>query len=214
MASLYLPHHEFARQQGGTNAFWEGFGRVLRFKKDHLILKDPIRLFVLFSFFLTNMLSCSKQSDIKTSDLEKQFSTIVPLADMDKSLEIAVARDVAINEQSFRLGSAITVEVFNKAPHFVSSNFNSQIKLLIYENSQWVEVKNDITYSDTMLISPQGTLLLDLQYTWVQPNLDRSSLGSSNTKIPVRIVVIGEIMEGNTRTGKNVGAYVDVFVKP
>lgn len=177
-------------------------------------MKGPIRLFVLVSFCLTILLSCSKQSDIKTSDLEKQFSTIVPLADMNKSLQIAVARDVASNEQSFRLGSAIPVEVFNKSPHFVSSDFNSQIKLLIYENSQWVEVKNDITYSDTMLISPQGTLLLDLQYTWVQPNLDGSNLRSSNTKIPIRIVVIGEIMEDNTRTGKNIGAYVDVFVKP
>ena len=77
-----------------------------------------------------------------------------------------------------------------------------------------MEVKNDITYSATMFISPQGTLLFDLQYTWVQPNLDGSNLRSSNTKIPVRIVVIGEIMEDNTRTGKNVGAYVDVFIKP
>ena len=139
---------------------------------------------------------------------------MVPLTDMNKSLEIAVARDVASNEQSFRLGSDIAVEVFNKSPHYISSDFNSQIKLLIYENNQWVEVKNDNTYSGNMLLSPQGTLLLDLQYTWVQPNLDGSSLNSRNTKIPVRIVVIGEIMEGDTRTGKNVGAYVDVFVKP
>jgi len=187
---------------------------VLKFKKAHLTLKYSIRLFALFSVCLSILLSCSKLSDVKTSDLEKQFSTIVPLADMNKSLEIAVARDVAISEQSFQLGSAIPVEVFNKSPHFVSFESNSQIKLLIYENNQWVDVKNDITYSGTMLLSPQGTLLLDLQYNWVQPNFDGTSLSSSSTKIPVRIVVIGEIMEGDTRTGKNVGAYVDVFVKP
>src|SRR5688572_2801236 len=102
VARLYLPHHEFACQQGRTDAFREGVGGGLKFKKDHLTVKDTIRLFIIFSFCLTILLSCSKQSDVKTSDLEKQFSTIVPLDNMNKSLEIAVARDVADNEQSFQ----------------------------------------------------------------------------------------------------------------
>ena len=77
-----------------------------------------------------------------------------------------------------------------------------------------MEVKNAITYSGTMLLSPQGKPLLNLQYTDVKPILDETNLSGSNTSVLLRIVIIGEIMEGDTRTGKNVGAYVDVFLKP
>jgi hypothetical protein len=173
-------------------------------------MKDKIRLVMIFSLCLTILLSCSKQSDINTSVIEKQFSTVVPLTDMNKSLQIVVASD----DKSFQLGFDIPLLVYNKSPHSMFFDVNSHIRLLRSTGDRWVDVKNALTYSGTMLLSPQGTPLLDLQYTDARPILDEGNLSASNTDILLRIVVIGEIMEGDTRTGKKVGAYVDVFVKP
>ena len=78
---------------------------------------------------------------------------------------------------------------------------------------RWVEVKNAITYMDTILLSPEGTILLDTQHIEAQPVVDQSTLEAGNEDIRVRIVVIGEIMKGETRTGQYVGAYVDVTLE-
>jgi hypothetical protein len=173
-------------------------------------MKDPKRLFVLFSLCLTILLSCSKQLSTNTSEIEKQFSTVVPITDMNKSLQMVVDSQ----ERYFPLGSDIPLIVENKSSHFISFDVNTHIRLLRIRGSQWMEVKNAITYSGTMLLSPQGKPLLNLQYTDVKPILDETNLSGSNTSVLLRIVIIGEIMEGDTRTGKNVGAYVDVFLKP
>jgi hypothetical protein len=82
------------------------------------------------------------------------------------------------------------------------------------DNLQWVEVKNGITYSGNNLkLSPAGTVLLDFALTGVKPIFDQSGI-KIEEEVPLRIVIIGEIMESENRTGEKVGAYVDVVIKP
>lgn len=164
-------------------------------------------------FFLLAMSfsSCSKQSNTRISDLEKEFSTEVPLTDMNHSLQIVVDR----NDTSFKSGSEIHLIVYNKSPYSVYFDNDSHWRLLgSQDNLHWTHVKNALTYSGTMLLSPKGTILLDTQYTLVQPILDSADFNSKTQNILLRIAIVGEIMEGNTKTGKNVGAYVDVSLKP
>ncbi len=82
------------------------------------------------------------------------------------------------------------------------------------DDLHWTEVKNAITYTATMILSPEGTVLLDTQYTSVKPILDQSGFDTNGKDILLRIVIIGEIMNGEVRTKEKVGAYVDVVLKP
>ena len=172
---------------------------------------NKIKLVALLFFSLTFLPACLNKPDGGTSEIEKQFSTIVPVADMNQSLQMVVDS----NETSFQVGSDIPLIIYNKSQNSIFFDVNSYVKLLIGIGNQWVEVKNALTYSGTLLLSPQGTPpLFDLTYTWAQPVITEDILNTANTDILLRIVIIGEIMEGETRTGKNVGAYVDVFLKP
>jgi len=166
---------------------------------------------MMFFILAVVLFGCSKQSKASVSELEKQFSTAFPLDDMNKSLQIALESKTA----SFTPGSEIDLIVYNKSPYSLCFDNSSRMRLLgSPDNLQWAEVKNAITYSATMILSPKGTVLLDTQYTWVRPILDQSSLNVQQTDILLRIVIVGEVMEKENRTGKKVGAYVDVVLKP
>jgi len=176
-------------------------------------MKNRINLFVVFASLLlslTVLLGCSDRPDVRSSDLETEFSTIVPAADVNKSLQVVVDS----KEDAFPLDSRIPIKIYNKSPHFIFSEFHSDIKLLTSSSGKWVEVKNGIIYKGTMLLSPQGTILLDFQGTTVRPLFTDDNSNASITNIPLRIVVVAEIMEGETKTGEKVAAFVDVLLKP
>ena len=173
-------------------------------------MKDKTKFVLLFFLSLSILFGCSKQSNTNTSEIEKQFAAAIPVTDMNKSLSMIVDS----KKQYFSLGDDIPLIVENKSSHFISFDVNTHIRMLRSTGSQWMEVKNAITYSGTLLLSPHGKPLLDFRHTDVKPILDQSSLSDINTIVPLRIVIIGEIMNGDTPTGKKVGAYVDVPVKP
>jgi hypothetical protein len=77
-------------------------------------------------------------------------------------------------------------------------------------DDEWVEVPNDMVYIGTVVMSPQGTPLLDLGYTWVMPNPDKNLLPVNKEGDLLRVVVQGEILKNDAPTGNFVGAYVDI----
>jgi hypothetical protein len=157
------------------------------------------------------LLSCAKQPDADMGELENQFSNLLPLADMNKSLQIAVSTQ----EKSFKSGSEIELTVYNKSPHSFYFDNDTHVRLLgSSDNLLWTEVENAITYSATMILSPKGTTLLDTQPTWVKPILDQSVFDAKKGNVLLRIAIVGEIMDGEIRTGKQVGAYIDVVLTP
>lgn len=141
--------------------------------------------------------------------MEKKFQTAIPVTDMNGSLQVKVES----GEQIYPLGSEIPLTIINTSPHSIFLAIDSHIKLLMIEDAEWIEVKNVITYSGLLVISPQGTPLLDDASTRVQPEVN-DKLRSAKEKELLRIVVTGEIIENDKPTGKLVGAYVDVYVTP
>lgn len=102
--------------------------------------------------------------------------------------------------------------VENKSSHFFFDK-STYTKVLRNTGTQWVEVENDITYSGTSLLAPPKTSLLNLHYPNVKPVLDENNLHVTSLFIPIRIVIVGEIMDEDKPTGKKVGAYVDMSLK-
>jgi len=145
------------------------------------------------------------------SELEKQFAAVVPLIDINNSLQIAIDGQ----ETSFAPDAEIELTLYNKSYHFLYFENGSRVKLLVStDNLHWLEVKNAFTDSLPMKLSPKGTILLDTRHILVQPILDQSIFNVKGEEFRLRIVLIGEIMNGDTRTGKEVGAYTDVSLKP
>jgi len=156
------------------------------------------------------LIGCSKVPTQDISEAEKQFATIIPVSDMNKSVRIKV-----INKQEFySSGSDISIILENKSSYFISFDTDMPIKLLRNIDAQWVDVENVITYLDTMLLNPKSEPGLNFQTTSVKPMLGKNDSGNTNALIPLRIVVVGEIMNGDTPTGKQAGAYIDVLIKP
>jgi len=173
-------------------------------------MKDVKRLSVLFFLILLGFVGCSNQSAADTHVMDKKFALLIPITDMNKSLKI----DVYGDESTFHFDSDIPLIVSNKSSHSIYFDVNSHIRLLINSGGQWKDIQNAFTYSGTMLLSPEGTPLLDLQYTDVQPMPNENNPNINNSDVLLRIVIIGEIMDGNARTGENAAAYVDVVLKP
>jgi len=170
-------------------------------------MKD--KLFLLFFISLSVLFGCSGQSNTNKRESEKQFTTAFPVADMNKSLQITVYSP----NENYSSGSEISLIVENKSSHFILFDTNTYIKLLRNTGTQWVEIKNDMTYSGTVLLAPPNTSLLNFHYPYVKPVLDESNLQTTSLFIPVRIVIVGEIMDGEKPIGKKVGAFADISLK-
>ena len=174
--------------------------------------KQVAQLVIIFLLLAGTLLGCSRTSDTSTSELDKQFATAVPLADINKSLQIAVDDEESSFVQS---NPDIALLIYNRSQDSIDLDNSSFVRLLVSTDKlHWVDVENEIIYDGPMTLSPKGTPLLDVQYTWAKPVLDQASLGNDNQEILLRIVVIGEIMDGDTHTGQNVAGYVDVVLTP
>lgn len=168
-----------------------------------------VRYILLLIFLLS---SCSQQSTAGSQELEQQFAEVVPISDMNKSLQIILSTE----ETSFKAGSKIDIKIYNKSHHYLYFDNDTDVKLLgSLDQTHWMELEDGITdASSDMILSPQGTILLDDQESRVIPIIDPTELNTHSDGVLVRIVVIGEIMENDVLTGKKVGAYVDVIVQP
>ena len=145
------------------------------------------------------------------NESDKQFLTAVPASDINKSLQVVLEDD----ESYFEWGSDINLLIYNRSDHSIYFDDNMFVRLLVSsDNNQWLDVENEIEYVGPRLASPRGTPLLDFEHIVVRPVLDKATLNNDKKDHLLRIVVIGEIMEGDTHTGDNVAAYVDVFLTP
>ena len=176
------------------------------------IIMQPLmtkRLFLLLLLTVT-LLSCSKLPSANAEELEKQFLQIVPLSDMNKSLQLTVDGEKTF----FEPGQEIALTLHNESPYSLSFDTSPLVMLLgSQSNSQWVDVKNAITYSGDLELSPNGTILLDTRSVVVKPDLDQSVFNLKKD-VNVRIVIIGDVIKDENPTDEKVGTYVDVVMKP
>lgn len=156
------------------------------------------------------LLSCSKSPGTDSNSQEDNFLTAIPIKDMNQSLVLYVDSE----QTRFRSGSEIRLITQNKSSKFIYFAEDTSITLLMLREDNWIEVKNEITHTGSITLSPEGTPLLDLRYTYIKPILEQDLANNSQKDLPLRIVMIGEIVKNDVRTGESVGAYVDVYVSP
>ena len=167
------------------------------------IERSLVAFLVLFS-----LLGCSKSV---STNMEEKFREVVSVNDLNKSIELKVDD----NKDVFPNGYDIPILAQNKSPYFLFLNLEENyIRLFTIRDAEWVEIKNGLTYSGSRILSPHGNALLDLEPTWARPEVEDAILEDNKTEVLVRIVMTGEIMEKDKPSGKFIGAYVDVYVRP
>ncbi len=165
-------------------------------------------LYILVCFILT---SCLNSESAVPRSLEDEFNADFPVANMNKSFQLKVDGDTSI----FQKDLEIPVVFNNTSPNTISFQTELFLKLLIIKDNKWIEIKNQYSYSGPLQIAPQGTLLLDNSTATVQPELDDDLISTNkNHLVLMRILMIGEILDKDLHTGRFVGAYIDVFLKP
>ena len=123
--------------------------------------------------------------------------------------------------ETFRLNSDIDllVENLSNAPIYFSMNTATPfMKIFRIEDNEWVEVPNttkyySITGGDGFILDIDGSPQPNKFTNSVRPVID-SALVEEGQKVIIRILIIGELMRGDKKTGIPVGAYVDVYIKP
>lgn len=178
-------------------------------KKLYEISSDQIRTIALLFFLMSNMLGCSSQQNTVSSKMEEEFQSIFPSMTFNESFQL----DVYSDENIFKSGPDIPLIFTNKSPHQILFPTDSFIRLFIIRDDEWLEIDNKNTYSGLLILDPEGTPLMDFNVTGVRPAID--NFGTSKRKVELlRILMIGESIENNIHTGKLVGAYVDVYIRP
>src|SRR5215216_5299939 len=116
---------------------------------------------------LTTLLwGCSNEV---SNSMEKRFQSVVPIADVNKSLKLSVNS----GEEDVDLDSKIPILIENTSSHFILLDYTGNyIQLFTIRNGDSVKVKSELTYEGSRVLSPQGTLLLNRNPTWAQPALD------------------------------------------
>ncbi len=166
---------------------------------------------------------CSNLSDEVSSEMEEKFRAAVPIADMNKSLELKTLED----QKTYSLGSNILIQVENKSSHFLLFDYAGiRVRLFMIRDAKWVQVKDGLTGSGSRVLSPVGgPPLLNLDVTGARPVLD-DNVFKDDKNILIRVVITGEIMkmdayssdwrdhEDEILTGELVAGYIDVYVSP
>jgi hypothetical protein len=162
-------------------------------------------------FISLNFGGCSNSSQTVSKSLEDSFQANFPVVDMNKTFQVKVNDDQALFEQN----SEILLTFNNLSPDTLDFPTDPFIKLFVIEDGNWVEIKNKFTYSGSLELAPQGTILLDTSEVTIKPELDdQMKEVQKNGSTLVRVLMIGEIIQNNAHTGKFVGAYTDIFLKP
>ena len=172
-------------------------------------MQTKLNLGLIVFFLLTTILGCSSPLESIPNNIEENFLAIVPVSNMNDNLLI----EVEGNQEQFQPGSEIRILIYNNSSQSIFLAEDPFLKIFTIKEGDWVEVKDEITRFGSQVLSPKGTILLDQSYTRAKPALTRGEMNSNLKDLPVRIVVVGEIMENDVRTGELVGAYVDVYIE-
>jgi hypothetical protein len=161
---------------------------------------------LIYCLFSVMLVSCSQTQS--SSELESSFLSLIS-ANMNTFVRIYPENNRAV---PFKYGSDISLIFENLSDQKLFFDTDNFVRLYVVRDSQWLEVRNKRTYSGELLLFPTGTPLLDNNSVKVRPALDNIP-AIQNSDDFLRVVVVGEILRDDVRTGELVGAYVDVMIE-
>lgn len=170
-------------------------------------MKYLTRLIIVL-FLLLPEIGCATDSSITLRTLSENFAKNYSITNMNETLQVELESET----YTFQADNDIPIFLYNRSDQYIRIDNNAHIKMFLVNGDEWIEIDNALTYSGEILLSPQGTPLLDFRASLVQPVISREEMSTISDDVLVRVFVIGEIIEHGQATGEFVGAYIDVFV--
>ncbi len=150
-----------------------------------------------------------------SADMQKSFEELVSITNLNKDLRIT-NKEVEWD----RFGSDILIQYqnFGKKPIFMSIEEASLfVKIYSIKDNLWIEIKDNaksITSDGEkgFVISPRGTIF-ESDSIMVHPSFPTVRFDPEKKEF-IRVLIKGEYLDGDERTGVFVGTYVDLYVLP
>jgi hypothetical protein len=146
---------------------------------------------------------CVQHSRVNDA-LEKSFKNIVPVDDVNHTLTLKLNPQ---KENALEIGSNIELVVENISDRPIIFPTGFGIEIYTIENGNWVDVENrDKILGDEISLIPGMMNFIGFE---VEP-----MFSETKTNKFVRIVVVGEFLLDNAKTGARVAAFIDLTLRP
>jgi hypothetical protein len=165
---------------------------------------DNKRNWITFCFICVLLLSMS--SCIRASS-DNEFSAIVGV-EVQHYLKIT-----NLFQSPVKPNTSITLEIANKTPGCVVFPYNYGAKIYIFNNSDWIEIPDNIEYADhaDIVLDPRGGLDPGAIVT-IRP--DYSKLGEFSNRQRMRVFLIGRLCENGLPSKQQTADYIELTVEP
>jgi len=130
----------------------------------------------------------------------------IGIADINRSLTLTLS-----SQNAYKPGTDIEFDIHNMSPYEVLLPADYGAKIFMARDTGWLELKNNLEYHGEveLLSAASGPLLSEF------PAIVRPAFGPDVNLQPqniVRILVAGELMNGQAKPVSQVGAYVDIIL--
>ena len=143
------------------------------------------------------------------SRLDRSFEEIVDLYNPNSEITLTALSEV----EDFSSGSDIDIIIENKTSNYIYLASNYGVNLFVYldDESEWIEVENlvHVYPEEPRILCPENDLAFSRDVFSVKPAIQKT-----DESLYMRILVIGNILDGDFVTDQQVSAYLDVELIP
>ncbi len=167
-------------------------------------------------FFVSVILTCiicacsNVQLEDDVSPLEKSFLKLIAVDDVNDSLHVDIVYD---ERTEYKYGDDIVVLIKNTSNQeiFLPSK-PSALRAFVLSDNSWVEVKNDITYLGDGVVLAASEDALSQLINGIRPVINSELEGFGN-EVNVRVLIMGEFIVNEKKTGTVIAAFADLVMR-
>jgi hypothetical protein len=161
----------------------------------------------LVSLFVISVWACNVEHPVVPAELEKSFTKIFELDDLNTSISLQIDTN---QEITFDSDLYLVIRNTSSKPIYIPESRES-FRLFIIDENEWVEISNKIQYIGAeSTLDTEGKSSSTL-HTLVIPHLPEE-LRNVDGKLILRILFIGEKDSSQENQRVPVGAYTDVYI--
>mgnify|MGYP007068807750 CR=1 FL=1 len=135
------------------------------------------------------------------------FADFLAIKDVNDSLAVTYLDFMSEGQ----IGSSISLDIRNSSNNKIGFPDDWGVRIYLKTDDVWMEVSNKTTYYQTheIVLEPANDEFGSVGSTIANPDI----LNESNP-VTIRVIVVGNIMNGDVLTDEQAAAYVDITLHP
>jgi hypothetical protein len=157
---------------------------------------------------------CARNDLAVSNELHEAFLQLISIEDINNSMQVTVVES-EVTQPTF--GSEVEIFIQNVSTEkeiYFSPEESLALRIFVNSNNRWIEIQNADRYTgEGGVLDTKGQITSDW-ITGVRPVLELNLLKEIDNPVIVRILVTGELIVGNEKTGTPVATFIDLIMKP